>query len=111
MPVRVKLPRLFRKASEKAQRPKRRLSFPNKNRYLDLDRMRIHFWAHAGALEISCFLEVAALQKLFPDLPVAEADLLIAFDAAEDRIREMAAQVYESGKVGAPTCYLYAADF
>lgn len=94
-----------------SQRPKRRLSFPNKSRYLDLDRMRIHFWAHAGAMEISCFLEVAALQKLFPNLPVVEADLLTAFDAADGQIREMAAQVYESGKVGAPTCYLYAADF
>jgi hypothetical protein len=63
----------------------------NQNRSYDSDRRRVRFW---GAIEVSFFLDEAALFKLYPWTKNAESGILAAFDAARERILEVAGKVY-----------------
>lgn len=83
------------------------LNFPNESRSYDERRHLIRFWGHDSALEISFFLDVAALYKLDPLTRDVEAGFLEAFDAARDRIHEAARKVYSRNRKDA---YLLAAS-
>ena len=85
------------------------LNFPNGSRSYDERRNLVRFWGYDSALEISFFVEVSALCKLVPQTRNLEAGYLEAFDAARDRIYEIARKVYSRNRQGA---YLLAAvDF
>jgi len=85
------------------------LNFPNRIRSYDARKSLIRFWGYDGTLEISFFVEVSALNKLNPQMKNVEAGYLEAFDAARDRIHEIARKVYSRNRQGA---YLLAAvDF
>ena len=87
------------------------LSFPNQSRSFDANRNRVRFWGYDRAFEISFFVDAGALQKICPDMNVAEAGILKAFDALRDRIHEVAGKVYMRGHRGTFACNLAAADF
>lgn len=73
------------------------LSFPNQSRGFDPKGRRIRFWGHHKAMEVSLFIEVAAIQKLMPKTPLApdfEAEMLKIFDAAHEQIHRVAQKVY-----------------
>lgn len=88
-----------------------RLSFPNRSRNFDAKRHRVCFWGYAGAIEISFFVEAGALQKLDPEMSGTEAESLRAFDAARERIHEVADKVYGASRSGSYAFTLAAADF
>lgn len=85
------------------------LNFPNESRSYDERRHLIRFWGHDSALEISFFVEVAALYKLGPLTQEFEAGFLEAFDGARDRIHDAARKVYS--RTGKEAYLLAASDF
>lgn len=87
------------------------LSFPNQSRSFDATRRRVRFWGYDSTIEISFFLEAGALQKLNPMIKDAEAGFLRAFDAALERIHEVADTVYKRDRTGAYAYTLAAEDF
>ena len=74
------------------------LSFPNPSRSYDSDRRRIRFWGHDSAMEVPFFLEENAIFILEPRTKNTEAGILEAFDAARERICEVAARTYAPGQ-------------
>jgi hypothetical protein len=70
------------------------LTFPNLSRSYDAGGRRVRFWGHDQSIEVPFFLEEAALFKLFPRTPNAEEGILSAFDAARDRIFQVATKLY-----------------
>ncbi len=88
-----------------------RLSFPNPSRSFDTSRSRVCFWGYDSAIEISFFVEAGALKRLFPEMSGAEMELLKAFDAARNRIYEVADKVYVRGGKGSYAYILAAEDF
>jgi len=86
-----------------------RLSFPNPSRSFDAGRSRVRFWGYDSAIEISFFVEVDALKRLCPELSNAETGVLKAFDAALNRIHEVADNVYVRGGKGS-YAYILAAE-
>lgn len=90
------------------------LNFPNESRSFDAKRSRVRFWGYDGAIEISFFVDADALGKLGPLNPETsdiEALLLQAFDAARERIYEVADKVHRHRPNGSYTYSLGAADF
>jgi len=87
------------------------LSFPNQSRSFDATRNRVRFWGYDSAIEISFFVEADALQKFSPEMSRAEAGFLKAFDAARERIHEVADKVYVCRHKGAYAYILAAEDF
>jgi hypothetical protein len=85
------------------------LSFPNRSRSYDAKGNRVRFWGYDSAIEISFFVEVSALRRLYPATMDAEARILEAFDAGRDRIHEVAGKLYSRRHKGA--YILAAADF
>jgi hypothetical protein len=85
------------------------LNFPNQARGYDTTRQRVRFWAHDSALEISFFVEAAALMKMDPGSDNGEAALLQVFDDGLKRIHEVATVVYSRGR--GFTYTLTASDF
>jgi len=62
-------------------------------------------------MEVSFFLETAALKRLYPEMNNAESDFLKAFDNARERIYEVADKVYGRGGGGKGTyAYVLAAE-
>jgi hypothetical protein len=90
-----------------------KLHFPNPSRSFDEKSSRILFWGYDRTIEVSFFLEAAALKRLYPDMNGSETDLLKAFDTAWERICEVADEVYAHGGGGKGTyAYVLAAgDF
>jgi Protein of unknown function (DUF1488) len=70
------------------------VNFPNMSRSYDAAGDRIRFWGHDGTVEVSFFLEIGALRRLFPETPNIEPRILAAFDGAWDRIIAAARKVY-----------------
>lgn len=85
------------------------LNFPNESRSYDARKNLIRFWGHDSALEIPFFVEVSAFCKLSPETKHTEAEYLQAFDAALDRIHELARKAYRRGRKG--SYVLAAGDF
>jgi len=77
-----------------------KLHFPNPSRSFDENHNRILFWGYDRAMEVSFFLETAALKRLCPKMNNAESELLKAFDNARERIYEVADKVYRRGGDG-----------
>ena len=88
-----------------------RLSFPNPSRSFDAVRSRVCFWGYDSALEVSFFVQADALKRLCPALAGAETEYLKAFDAARNRIHEVADKVYVRGAKGSYSHILVAEDF
>ena len=87
------------------------MNFPNPCRSFDAKGNRVRFWGYDSAIEISFFVEVAALQKLSPKMNLAEVGILKAFDAALERIHEVADKAYKHGRKGVYDYSLVAEDF
>lgn len=87
------------------------LNFPNLSRSFDTTRNRVRFWGYDRAIEILFFVEVAALQKLKPEMNNTECGILGAFDAALERIHEIASKTHVRGHKGTYAYSLTAEDF
>lgn len=89
------------------------LSFPNPSRSFDASKNRVQFWGYDRTIEISFFMEVAALKHLCPEMESAETSFLKTFDALRGRIHEVANSVYAHSNKGKGTySYILAAgDF
>jgi len=90
------------------------LNFPNESRSYDAVKNRVRFWGYDGAIEISFFVEADALRKLgslSAELSGVEAGSLKVFDAARERIFQVADKVYKRGRNGSYAYSLAAADF
>jgi Protein of unknown function (DUF1488) len=87
------------------------LNFPNPSRSFDASRSRVRFWGYEGAMEISFFVEEAALRRLCPEMSSVEAGFLGAFDVAIKRIHKVAAKVHGRAGKGVFAFSLAAADF
>jgi hypothetical protein len=88
-----------------------RVSFPNPSRSFDASRSRVCFWGYDSTIEISFFVEAGALKRLCPEMTGAETGCLQAFDAARNRIHEVAENVYVRGRKGSYAYVLVAEDF
>ncbi|KAB2858427.1 MAG: DUF1488 domain-containing protein [Bauldia sp.] len=71
-----------------------KLSFPNPSRSYDAVRHGISFWGYDAAIEVPFFLEESALVRLDPKARDGEAAILATFDAARDRIHEVADRIH-----------------
>jgi len=87
------------------------LRFPNQSRSFDDKRNRVRFWGYDSAIEISFFVEADALQELSLEMSGTEDASLKAFDAARERIQEVAANVYVRDHKGSYAYTLVAKDF
>ena len=88
-----------------------RLSFPNPSRSFDVTKSRVCFWGYDSTIEVSFFLEADALKRICPEMDGAETGFLNAFDAARNRINEVANKVYVGGNKGSYSYILSADDF
>jgi len=87
------------------------LSFPNPSRSFDATKSRVRFWGYDSAIEISFFLETGALRKLSPESSGTETGILDAFDAARERIYEVAETMYLRSRKTSCAYVLSAEDF
>ena len=87
------------------------LRFPNLSRSFDETRNRVRFWGYDTAIEISFYVEAAALRMLVPELIDGEAELLKAFDDTRERIHAVADRVYRHGRKSSFVYILSAEDF
>jgi hypothetical protein len=85
------------------------LNFPNASRSYDATRRCIRFWGYDGALEVSFFVEEAALMQIARGTPHGESSLLESFDENRERILRTACQVYQRRRKG--SYELTASDF
>ena len=85
------------------------LNFPNASRSYNSGRQCIRFWGHDGALEISFFMDEAALVQIAMGTPSGETALLESFDLNRERILVAARKVYGRRRQG--SYELLAADF
>jgi hypothetical protein len=74
-----------------------RLSFPNPSRCFDASSSCVCFWGYDRTIEISFFVGMESLKRLCPDMSDAESGFLQAFDAARNRIHEVADKMYARG--------------
>ena len=88
-----------------------RLSFPNPSRSFDAIQSRVCFWGYYSAIEITFYVETDALKRLCPEMSGAETAFLKAFDAARNRIHEVADKVYVRDRKGSYAYILVADDF
>ncbi|HSG11083.1 MAG TPA: DUF1488 domain-containing protein [Gammaproteobacteria bacterium] len=88
-----------------------KLSYPNPSRSFDASSRRVCFWGYDSTIEISFFVGIDALKRLCPDMSEAESGFLQAFDAALNRIHEVADKVYARGGGGKGSyAYILAAE-
>jgi hypothetical protein len=87
------------------------LNYPNRSRTFDAAKGIIRFWGYDRVIEVSFFLETAALRKLIPETSAGELDILELFDAVRDRIHQVADKVYFRRPKGSYRCDLVAEDF
>lgn len=85
------------------------LNFPNESRSYDATRRSVRFWGYDGAIEISFFVEEAALFQIAPERKRDEFAVLECFDANRDHILTVARAVYARRRKAAYT--LFAHDF
>ena len=89
------------------------VQFPNSSRSFDKSKNRVCFWGYDDTMEVSFYVGAEALQRLRKGVGSAEAELLAAYDAALEKIHQVAAKVYaNSGRgKGSYSCILGADDF
>jgi len=88
-----------------------RLSFQNPSRCFDASSHRVCFWGYDRTIEISFFAGMEALKRLCQDMSDAESGFLQAFDAASNRIHEVADKVCAHGGEASCTYILAAENF
>jgi len=71
------------------------LAFPNPSRSFDPTVNCVRFSGHDHAIEVSFFIELAALQKLHPGLNATESEILSVFDEKLNRIHSAAVKQYQ----------------
>lgn len=76
------------------------LSFPNLSRSYDTTRRCVRFWGYDGALEVSFFVEEAAVFRIAPATRHNEAAVLESFDNNRERILNVARKVYSGHRQG-----------
>ena len=76
------------------------LNFSNPSRSFDATKKRVEFWGYDNVIEVSFFVEVAALKKLCPEMIDVEAGVLKAFDVSRKQIQEVAEKVHARGREG-----------
>lgn len=82
------------------------MHFPNTSRSFDASKNRVCFWGYDKTIEVSFYVGVDALQKIRKDAGSAESELLAVFDAALDKIHQVAEKVYANSSRGKGT-YTY----
>ena len=87
------------------------LNFSNPSRSFDATKNRVEFWGYDNVMEISFFVETAALKKLCPEMVDVEAGILKAFDASRNQIQDVAEKVYARGRLGVFAHVLAAQNF
>jgi Protein of unknown function (DUF1488) len=87
------------------------LTFPNPSRSFDIGKSRVCFWGYDSTIEVSFFVEADALKRLCPEMSSTETGFLSAFDAALNRIHEIADKVYVRAGKGTYAYTLAAEDF
>lgn len=70
------------------------LEFPNKCRSFESTKKSIRFWGYDSIVEVTFFIELNAIKKLFPNTDLDEKPLLQAFDRAVVHIHEVATRIY-----------------
>jgi hypothetical protein len=85
------------------------LNFPNVSRSYDATRRCVRFWGYDGALEVSFFVEEAAVFRIAPATRHNQVAILESFDNNRERILKVARKVYSGRRQGAYA--LVAADF
>ena len=88
-----------------------KLSFPNPCRSFDANSSRVCFWGYDRTIEVSFFVGMDALKRFCPDMSDAESGVLKAFDAALNRIHEVADKVCTRGGKGSYAYILAIEDF
>jgi len=83
-----------------------KLHFPNPCRSFDEHKNRIQFWGYDRAIEISFYVEAAALKRLCPGTKSVEKELLKAFDTVREKIYAAAEKIYDRGG-GSKGTYAY----
>jgi Protein of unknown function (DUF1488) len=76
------------------------LNFPNESRSYDASRRCVRFWGHDGAIEVSFFVEEAALYQIEPGMRHNQDALLQSFDTNRERILMVARKVYSGRRQG-----------
>jgi hypothetical protein len=85
------------------------LNFPNLSRSYDATRRCVRFWGYDGALEVSFFVEEAAVFRIAPTTGHNRAAILESFDDNRERILKVARNVYADRRQGSYA--LAASDF
>jgi Protein of unknown function (DUF1488) len=85
------------------------LNFPNVSRSYDATRRCVRFWGYDGALEVSFFIEEAALFRIAPETRHNQDAMLQSFDSNRERIIKVARKVYSGHRQGSYA--LIASDF
>lgn len=85
------------------------LNFPNISRSYDATRRCVRFWGYDGALEVSFFVEEAAMFQIAPETRHNEAAVLASFDNNRESILKVARKVYSGHRQGSYA--LVASDF
>lgn len=87
------------------------LIFPNESRSFDETRNRVCFWGYDSAIEISFYVAADALQTISSEMEDTAEGILRSFDAARERIHEVARKVYAAGHKGSYAFDLIVKDF
>ena len=74
------------------------LAFPNPTRSFDPTVNCVRFSGHDSAIEVSFFLEVDALVKIYPEMILLESEIFDAFDTHIAKIQKAATRAYEQNK-------------
>lgn len=88
-----------------------KLNFPNPCRSFDASGNRVRFWGYDSSIEVSFFVETAALQRLCPEMDGLETGILNAFDSALDKIHVAADRIYVRGARRSNAYVLAVKDF
>lgn len=87
------------------------LNFPNACRSYDAKADHVRFWGYDRVMEVAFFLDAGALRMLNPKMPREAAGYLAGFDAALDRIHDVAQKVHARARKGTYSHLLSASDF
>jgi hypothetical protein len=87
-----------------------KLQFPNPGRSFDSDGGCVRLWGYDSTMEVSFFVETAALKRRDPEMNNVEPECLKAFDNARERIYKVADKLYRHGGGKGPCTYVLAAE-
>ncbi len=86
------------------------IAFHNPTRTYDATVNCVRFSGHDSAIEVSFFVEIAALEKIHPEAIQLESEILDAFDAQIEKIHKAANKAYKQNK-GNYVCTLSSDNF